>query len=100
MQIFDRFYYSLSPTVAEVILSSRFLMDATCIVLAPLIGILVLIRGETEIGVIASGVAISTMIGLTYFMIPFVGLDVLFRERRRVGKRVLGQLRTRRSALS
>jgi len=82
MQIFDRFYYSLSPTVAEFISSNRLLMDATRVVLDPLISILALARGETEIGVIASGVAISTMIGLAYFMIPFVGLDVLFRERR------------------
>jgi len=82
MQIFDRFYYSFSPQVAEIVSSNRLFVDTTRIVLDPLISILTLVSGETEIEVIASGIAISTMIGVTYFTIPFVGLDVLFRERR------------------
>jgi len=86
MYVFNRFYYSFSPHVADVISSGPLLVDATRIMLAPLIGVIALLRGQTEIEMIVSGVAISALIGLTYFSVPLVTLDMLLRKGRRQQK--------------
>ena len=88
MRIFNRFYYSFSPQVADVVGSNRPLADITRIILTPLLQILAIVRGETEPQLVSSGLVASALIGLTYFTIPLVML-IVFTRRSRTGTRCL-----------
>jgi len=72
MRVFDRFYYSFSPTIADAIALNPAFADAARIVLTPFIQILGLFRvtGVSEIGVILGGLASTTLIGVVYLMLP------------------------------
>ena len=74
MTVFDAWYYSFSPGVAEIIERNPLLRTAMKIVLYPLIGILhlaataySLLSSNPEFAVVVSGLVASFLIGLTYF---------------------------------
>lgn len=68
MTLFNSFYYSWSPYVADTIRDSEGLKGISRIMIAPLLGILKVgsIAGENESGVIVSGILSSMLIGAVY----------------------------------
>jgi hypothetical protein len=76
MQIFNRFYYSFSPQVAEVVASNTLLADMTRILLVPLIQILktIMLLPRTETEITACGLLAAALIGATYLTPPVVML--------------------------
>lgn len=85
MRVFNRFYYSFSPQVAEVVASNRLLADMTRTVLTPMIQILTIVRGQTEVELLVSGLAVSALLALTYLAVPFVMLRPFARRCSTVG---------------
>jgi len=89
MTVFNQFYYSFSPTVAQSIAENEILRAATKLLLYPLIGILHLAAMtydaspfSFELGVVAAGLVASSLIGLVYFSpIAFCSLAILKRFR-------------------
>jgi len=90
MAIFNQFYYSFSPSVAQSISENEILRAVMKMLLYPLIGILHLAAMtydafpfSNEAGVVASGLVASSLIGLIYFSpIAFCSLTMLRRRRR------------------
>jgi hypothetical protein len=76
MQIFNRFYYSFSPQVAEVVASNPLLADMTRILLGPLIQILkiIMLLPRTETEITACGLLAAALIGATYLTPPVIML--------------------------
>lgn len=69
MRLFDRFYYSFSPSIANRVSSSPALAEMTRATLYPLIEILrftSVIGAVSELGVIAAGLMASALIGAVY----------------------------------
>jgi len=83
MQIFNRFYYSFSPQVAEVVASNTLLADMTRILLGPLIQILktIMLPPRTETEITACGLLAAALIGATYLTPPIVILRAFARRR-------------------
>ena len=83
MQIFNRFYYSFSPQVAEVVASNTLLADMTRILLVPLIQILktIMLLPRTETEITACGLLAAALIGATYLTPPIVILRAFARRR-------------------
>jgi hypothetical protein len=78
MTVFNRFYYSFSPSVASVIADNSPLRDVMTVVLYPLIGILhvssvsfSIFYSLPELGVVIAGILASSFIGIVYFL-PFI----------------------------
>ena len=74
MRVFNAWYYSFSPTVAEIIAANDWLRVVMRLALYPLIGILhvsaVVCRAlsfNSELGVVVAGLIASTLIGSIYF---------------------------------
>jgi len=74
MTIFNEFYYSFSPQVAQVIAGNEALRGVMKIVLYPLLGILhlsyntfTLFRFIPELAIVLAGLVSSSLIGLVYF---------------------------------
>jgi hypothetical protein len=86
MQTFECFYYSFSPQVAEFISSSPPLAGLSRIVLAPLLQILTMVRGETELQLILSGTVASALIGLMYLSIPLAATRAFAKHGRNAKK--------------
>lgn len=90
MAIFNQFYYSFSPSVAQSISENEILRAVAKLVLYPLIGILHLAATtydafpfSAELGVLVSGLVASSLIGLVYFSpIAFCSLTMLKKYRR------------------
>jgi hypothetical protein len=84
MEVFHRFYYSFSPTVARLISSSDLARSAIRVVICPLISILEYSRSlsshlahQTEGAAVISGIMAATMIGFTYFLLPILILQTV-----------------------
>ena len=89
MRVFNAWYYSFSPYLAEFISTNPTLRSITKAVLYPLLGILYLAAGvysafsfAPELGVIVSGAFASALIGLVYFT-PLAGCLLLPSKRLR-----------------
>jgi len=90
MTVFNQFYYSFSPSVAQSIAENEILKAMTKLLLYPLIGILHLAAMtydafpfSFEVGVVAAGLVASSLIGLVYFSpMVFCSLAMLKRRRR------------------
>ena len=74
MAAFNSFYYSFSPAVARVVLSSPDLAKAVRVVLYPLIwslraasSVYASFSGMPELGILLAGLAAGALIGLVYF---------------------------------
>jgi len=74
MQVFNAWYYSFSPTIAEIIAANDWLRVVMRLALYPLIGILHVsavvcrvLSFNSELGVVVAGLIASTLIGSIYF---------------------------------
>jgi len=90
MTIFNQFYYSFSPSLAQSIAENEVLRAVTKLLLYPFIGILHLTAMthnafpfNVELGTVAAGLVASSLIGLVYFSpIAVCSLAMLKRYRR------------------
>lgn len=87
MEVFNRFYYSFSPTVARLVSSSEVARFATRILIYPLISILDYSRGlssnlttHPEEAAVISGLASGTLIGLVYLLLPIMTVRIVARQ--------------------
>lgn len=88
MDLFNSWYYSFSPNVAEYESGHAVTRELLRVLLYPLIGILhvsseiyTIVGFQPEIGVLAAGVLASTLIGFVYLSLPTMGLFLVFRRR-------------------
>jgi len=90
MQVFNAWYYSFSPSVAQFIASSDPIRAPIRVMLYPLLGILGVsalayswFAWAPEFGVVMAGLIASSLIGLTYFTAPaLVGMHALLRKKK------------------
>ena len=88
MTVFNAFYYSWSPYVADLIRESESMKFSARIALAPLIGILSMSEGlvsklwslNSEMAVVLGGVVASALIGIVY-LLPLMTLGVMLSSR-------------------
>jgi len=91
MDVFNTWYYSFSPYVAETIRVYEPLKNVMKTVLYPLLGILHLSTAtynllgfNSELGIVMAGLVASSLIGLVYFTPPTT--LILLALKRRIGK--------------
>jgi len=96
MTAFNAWYYSFSPTIAQVIREHSTLRTTVKFVLYPLIGILRIgatlfdfLPSNPEVNALASGLVVSSLIGAIYVAIPHSILFVCSSKARRVSGRIL-----------
>ncbi len=90
MEVFNAWYYSFSPAVANFISSNGPLRDPIRVMLYPLLGILSIstlaysaFSATPEFAVVMAGLIASSLIGLVYFTVPaLMGVHALLRKRR------------------
>jgi len=89
MKVFNAWYYSFSPYVADFVSKQPLLKEAMKILLYPLIGILHIsasaysaLSFNPELAIVATGLVASGLIGIVYFA-PFSLITLLFMRRRR-----------------
>jgi hypothetical protein len=72
MRVFNDFYYSFSPAVAEIVSSDSIIAETMRIAIAPLILILKPLTwlAGTETEVILGGLTAATLFGITYLTLP------------------------------
>lgn len=95
MVAFNAFYYSFSPTVAQFIREHQTVRTVVKFVLYPLMGILKigasvfsLFRMNHEAGAVASGLLVSSLIGIVYLAGPLTAVLVYSSKARRITKRL------------
>ena len=88
MSMFNSWYYSFSPAVAQYETGHSMARDTGRILLYPLIEILHLssltystLAFQPEVGILAAGILASSVIGLVYLALPMSGLFLLCRNR-------------------
>ena len=88
MNIFNTWYYSFSPSVADYERQVPWLQGAVRTLIYPLLGILALstsvydsLAFQTELGIVAAGMTSSLLVGLIYFAPLSVALGITFRKR-------------------
>jgi hypothetical protein len=89
MEVFNAWYYSFSPSVAQFIANNDPIRAPMRVFLYPLLGILSvsstvysLFSSAPEVGVLMAGLVASSMIGLAYLTLPTVlGIKRLMRRR-------------------
>ena len=88
MNLFNSWYYSFSPNVAEYESGHATTREVIRVLLYPLIGILhssseiyTILGFQAEIGVLAAGILASSLIGFAYLSLPLTGLFWIFRRR-------------------
>jgi len=79
MQVFNAWYYSFSPSVAQFIASNDPIRAPIRVMLYPLLGVLglsslvySLFSGAPEFGVVMAGLVASSLIGLVYLTLPML----------------------------
>jgi len=95
MVAFNAWYYSFSPTVAQLISEQSDLRTATKFMLYPLIGILriggeafYLFPANPEAAAVVSGLLVSSLIGVVYLAMPLAAALACSSRARRVAKRL------------
>jgi len=89
MQVFNAWYYSFSPSVAQFIASNDPIRAPIRVMLYPLLGVLglsslvySLFSGAPEFGVVMAGLVASSLIGLVYLTLPaLVGVRALRKRK-------------------
>lgn len=88
MSVFNAWYYSFSPNVAEFESSHTSSREVMQVLLYPLIFILhgssdvySVLQFQPELGVLAGGIMASLLLGFTYLSIPLVSLFLICRKR-------------------
>ncbi|MEM2633889.1 MAG: CFI-box-CTERM domain-containing protein [Nitrososphaerales archaeon] len=90
IKTFNAWYYSWSPIVAEAIIQNQVLKEAVKVLLYPLMGIL---KGSVafiypalsfnpELGIIVTGIVISSLIGVTYLTLPLTLLLIILKYKK------------------
>ena len=74
MNVFNAFYYSFSPQVAEIVASNSLIAQVTRVVIAPLIHILkiLMLLPATEAGSILGGLVAAALAGVIYLTLPLL----------------------------
>ncbi len=74
MTVFNAFYYSFSPQIAEIVASNSIIAELTRIIISPLIQILRIFTmiDATELSTVLVGLGVSASVGITYLTLPFV----------------------------
>jgi streptogramin lyase len=88
MYVFNSWYYSFSPTIAQYVSRNTIVRGTVKAMLYPLMGILHLasfsysaLEFQPEVGVLAAGILASYMIGLIYLGLPMLGLYTICGKR-------------------
>lgn len=88
MTVFNSWYYSFSPAVAQHIRGDEPLRDGMKLLLYPLLGILHIssttfstLKFQPELAALTSGIVASALIGLVYLTLPLTGVLWFFRHR-------------------
>ena len=91
MQVFNAWYYSFSPSVAQFIASNDPIRAPVRVLLYPLLGILgvsaftySLLSGTPEFAVVVAGLVASSLIGLVYLTVPALAAFSTFAKRRKI----------------
>jgi hypothetical protein len=89
MNVFNTFYYSFSPTVAEAISASENIRAVTRGILSPLLGALYvgrivfdLLSAVPDCGIVVAGLASAVLIGILYAS-PLIALNAVKSEEKR-----------------
>ena len=97
MTVFNAWYYSFSPAVAQYELQTPAVRSVARVVLDPLIGILKLSESTfiafgpaSEIGALVAGLLAGALIGLTYLALPL--FCILWPLRRRISSSAKGRV--------
>jgi len=95
MAVFNAWYYSFSPVVAQLIQEHSTLKTAMRIMLYPLIGILRigaeafhLVPANMEVAAVVSGVVVSALIGVIYLSTPLTAILAYSSRIRRAANRL------------
>ena len=95
MVVFNAWYYSFSPTVANFIRENSAARTVTKLILYPLMGILRLgaatfyfFPTNLEVGAILSGLLVSSLIGVVYVTLPLTALLACSERSRRIARRL------------
>jgi hypothetical protein len=88
MNVFNAWYYSFSPSVADYERQAPWLQGAVRVLIYPLLGILALstfiydsLAFSSELGIVAAGMAASSLVGLLYFAPVGAALGIANRKR-------------------
>jgi hypothetical protein len=97
MTVFNRFYYSFSPTVALLISGNEFSQEIMQVILYPLIGILHLASMVysifsfiPELAVVLAGLISSSLIGVVYL----TPLFLILSRNKKIQKQILKKVRS------
>ena len=90
MQVFNAWYYSFSPSVAQFIASNDPIRAPVRVLLYPLLGVLgistftySLFSATPEFAIVMAGLVASSLIGLVYLTLPaLAGFSTLSRRRK------------------
>jgi hypothetical protein len=89
MSVFNTWYYSFSPSVAEYERQAPWLQGTVRVLVYPLLGILAIsssvydsLAFSSELGIVSAGVAASSLVGLIYFAPLAAALGIANRKRR------------------
>jgi hypothetical protein len=92
MQVFNAWYYSFSPAVADYERGAPWLKSTVQVAIYPLLGILDLSTGvygllgfSDEVAIVGAGLTASSLIGLVYFA-PVSAALIATRKGRQVGR--------------
>jgi hypothetical protein len=88
MNVFNAWYYSFSPSVADYERQAPWLQSAVRTLVYPLLGILALstsvydsLAFQSELGIVAAGMTASSLVGLIYFAPLGAALGIASRKR-------------------
>ena len=91
MQVFNAWYYSFSPSVAQFIANNDPIRAPMRVLLYPLLGVLgvsaftySLLSGTPELAVVVAGLVASSLIGLVYLTLPALAAFSTFAKRRKI----------------
>jgi hypothetical protein len=91
MQVFNAWYYSFSPSVAQFIASNDPIRAPVRVLLYPLLGVLgistyaySLFSATPEFAIVVAGLVASSLIGLVYLTLPALAAFSTFAKRRKI----------------
>jgi hypothetical protein len=96
MLAFNAWYYSFSPTIAQIITQNPVARSAALVLISPLITILRigaaafdLTPGGLEAGAVVTGLLVSSLVGITFFSLPTYALLRQSSRARKISRRTM-----------
>jgi CBS-domain-containing membrane protein len=90
MNVFNNWYYSFSPQVANVISENQLLRDTVKTSLYPLIGVLStstsvqsVLAFNPELATVMAGLVATTLVGVVYLFPPMLLISVIVHKRKK-----------------